>query len=161
MVVGLAETVANARSRVGAHAAAAGRVVEIVPGPGIQHLAVSSLRQLLKELLEMIAREAAARFRGGVQTMLDLGQRIAETVLRGRIERQRTLAVGMHIVIAANARRSALRALPPIRHQAVSEQDFSIGASAAAARVRRRFPTRADRAAQNDRDLWRGRTGAK
>src|SRR5215469_7569563 len=114
VVVSLPETVTDARSWIGSHAASAGRMIEIVPRRSVQRLAVSRLRQFLKELLEVIARETAARFCGGVQAMLDFGQRVAKAVLRGIIERQQAVAIGMHIVVAANARRSALRALAPI-----------------------------------------------
>src|SRR5712691_3333410 len=61
VVVSLAEAVAHARGRVAPHAAASGRVIQIVAGAGGKDLAVVRLREFFEDAGDVLSRGVLPR----------------------------------------------------------------------------------------------------
>src|SRR6266567_9023651 len=104
MVVSLPITIADAPRWIRSHAAAARGVIEIAARAGGQDLAVVGLREPGKDSAEVFVRMGLPRASGGVEPVLDLRQRVAPAVARAVVERERAVAIGMYVVVAAHTR---------------------------------------------------------
>src|SRR5260370_36849390 len=101
VIMGAAVAVTDAGGGIGAHAAAAGRVVEIVAVGGGENLPVVRFRESSEDGGNVFPRCIVPGDGGVVEFVLDPGHGVAETITRGVIERQRAVAGRMHIVVSA------------------------------------------------------------
>src|SRR6266568_4015818 len=102
MVVRLPVTVADALRRIRSHPAASRGVIEIANRAGRQDLAVVGLREPGKECAEALVGISLPGSGGSVEPVLDFRQRVAPGIAGAVVESERTVAVGMCVVIAAH-----------------------------------------------------------
>ena len=140
MIVGAAEAVAHARRRVGAHAAAAAGMIEVVAFAGVHDPTVARFCERPEHVEHVRFRRRLPGHGRFVETMLDLRHRIAVAVFLRGIEGETAVRRRMHVNVSPQPHRTALRARTPVGHQLVSQQQGSIGRTQAWIAASRAFP---------------------